>query len=514
MRSREQLLALYEISRAINTLDVDSVLDRILEMALKIFKAEAGSVMLLENDILTIAGARGLAAEIVASTRVPLGEGIAGWVALTGEMLHLDGKVDDPRFIRLVERDEEITSSLCTPLKHRDRLIGVLMIRRGGPRPFSQDQLDFLPSVADLAAIALENARLYRVERERADQLDLERQKSEAILSSMADGVVVCDPAGRIVRSSAAARRMFSEWRSLEGAAVTELLPTLPFEHVFREALEGSHECAIRSGEWSDQVFRLTATALRLQERVEGAVLLLHDETARAQVERMKSEFLSMVSHELKTPITTIQAFLELLLFKDFPDDRKRKYLRICLDEAQRLYTLIEEILELSRLEAGQFAFQKSACRLDEIVRALLPGFAERSARHQFELEISEDIPPLQLDSTMMSQAVANLCSNALKYSPEGGLVRVTLRSEEHLVLLEVEDQGIGIDGDKIPYIFEKFYRVDNSLTRETGGTGLGLSNTRCIVEAHGGSIWVESEPGKGSRFVISLPIDSIAVKV
>ena len=494
-RSREQLLALYEISKAVNsTLELDDVLDHILAMTLEHFTGEAGSIMLLDesSQMLRIAVARGLAPDIVEKTAVRVGEGIAGWVARTGETVQLDGKVTDPRFTGLVSRSDSITSALCSPLKYRGRCTGVLMIRRGVLAVFAPDQLEFFGAVADLCALALENARLYRADR-------LERQKLGAILASMADGVIVCDPAGTIRHSDAAAARMVELSVSLP-----ETLPALPFDQMAQHLqTDGSYERTFNLAR--GQVVRLLATPLGRGE-LEGVVCVLQDETERERVERMKSEFLSMVSHELKTPITTIQAFQELLLFRDFPPERQKRFHQICYDESVRLQKLIEAILDLSRLEAGTFAFQRVPGRFDDILSSVLPGFLEQPG-HSFEVEIDPDTPEFNFDPTLMAQAVQNLVSNAVKYTPPGKKIRVTLRREPSRLVFGVQDEGIGIPKDKIPLVFEKFFRADNSLTRAQGGTGLGLANARYIVEGHGGSIWVESEVGRGSHFQFSLPV-------
>lgn len=505
-RTREQLLALYQIGRVMNSsLELQEVLDGILETTLSLFQAEAGSILMLEQELLRIAAARGLTDDIIASTGLKLGEGIAGWVAQNGEAVQLHGKVEDPRFSGLVSRSDEITSSMCTPLRHRDQMVGVLSIRRGGTEVFSADQMDFLSSVADQAALALVNARLFESERQRADELNIERQKLETVLASMADGVVVLDALGRVILMNPAARRFLGE--SALGANLVEFCPSLGVERLVK--LEGSLQQAVKLEGRSLQV---TSSSLRL-ESSHGFVLILHDETERVEVERMKSEFLSMVSHELKTPITTIKAFQELLMFREFDKPRREKYLKICLDESERLQKLIEEILGLSRLEAGQFAFNKSASRLDFIIGDVLPGFAGRGGKHRWKFECSQEVPELYMDPVLMSQAITNLLSNAEKYSPEGGTVEIALKVEPDRVLLSVSDQGIGINEQHLPYVFEKFYRVDNSLTRAAGGTGLGLANVKYIVEGHSGSIWVESVEGQGSTFWIALPRSQRAAK-
>lgn len=494
-RSRDQLVALYEIGRALNsTLQLGEVLERILAMLLPLFEAEAGSIMLAEEDVLTIGAAVGLSPEIIQSTRVKRGEGIAGWVAQTGEMLLLNGKVADPRFTRLVERPDEISSSLCAPLRHRERITGVLMLRRSEPSTFTVDQLHFFESVADQAALAIANAR-------QVERVEKERQKSEAILRSMADGVVVTDAKGVVVHCNAAAERLLD--KELKDRPLQELFPNLAYQHILNQINTGRmYESEVRYG--VEQLLRVSATGLSLEQ---GVVFLFHDETERARIERMKSEFLSMVSHELKTPITTIQAFLELLIYREFPVERRRHFLEISLEEGRRLQKLIEDILELARMESGRFRLHKSACDLKELVESVLPGFVERFPTHRFSFEQSTDQSALEADPTLLTQVLTNLLSNAVKYSPDGGAIRLHLGREGNRLTCSVSDEGIGIEKDKIPYIFEKFYRVDNSLTRETGGTGLGLANARYIVESHGGSIWAESEPGQGSTFTVALPV-------
>jgi PAS domain S-box-containing protein len=503
-RSRDQLVALYEIGRALNsTLELGEVLSRILEMLLPLFEAEAGSIMLAEEDVLTIGAATGLSPEIIARTRVKRGEGIAGWVAQTGELLLLNGKVTDPRFTHLVERPDEITSSLCAPLRHREQITGVLMLRRSEPSSFTVDQLDFFQSVADQAALAIENAR-------RVEQVERERQKSEAILRSMADGVLVTDANGLIVHANPAALSLFGP--NLTDRQLPGLIPNLAYQHILGQVARGRpYESEVRVG--PEQLLRVSVTALGLAEgSPEGLVLLFHDETERARIERMKSEFLSMVSHELKTPITTIQAFLELLIFREFPPERRRHFLEISLQEGRRLQKLIEDILELARMESGRFRLHKSRCQFQDLVRSVLPGFVERFPLHSFVLEAGAGLPTLEADPMLLTQVLTNLLSNAVKYSPDGGDVRVKVEASGDRLICSVSDQGIGIEKDKIPYIFEKFYRVDNSLTRETGGTGLGLANARYIVESHGGSIWAESEPGRGTTFTVALPLQTSEV--
>lgn len=512
-RPREQLGALYEIGRTVNsTLDLPEVLDGILGMTLQLFTADAGSIMLLRDGTLRIEAARGLPEDVVRDTEIAMGEGIAGWVARTGEMLLLNGKVDDSRFHGVVNRRDEITSSLCTPLRSRSGIIGVMMVRRGGPTTFSRGQLEFFSSVADQAAIAIENARLFRSERKRAQQLEIARQKFEAIFSAMADGVLVCDAEGSVVHANQAAQRLLGAEGPLLDRRIFDLLPGLPMEHIRTQVTAGAGPYETEANLKGQQTLRVTVTPLaQAEDEAQELVFLVHDVTERVRVERMKSEFLSAVSHELKTPLTTVTGFLELLLHREFERPRQEQYLRISLEEAGRLQRLIEDLLTLSRLESGRFQFQMKERRLEEILAKVMTGFSERHPNFQFQL-LAESVPPLPIDEDLVTQVMVNLLSNSVKYSPHGGRVEVRVRRDGGFARVSVSDEGIGIPRDKIPFIFEKFYRVDNSLTRATGGTGLGLTNARYIVEGHGGSIWAESD-GQGATFTFELPLEPAATE-
>lgn len=514
-RSVEQLAALIRIGRAVSsTLELNEVLDRILSELLSLFDAEAGSVMLLRNGALRIRRAIGLSDEIVASTVVPLGQGIAGNVALTGEMAFLNGKVDsssEPRFTGVVDRRDAICSSLCAPLRARNGVEGVVMIRRGGTVPFTQDQADFFCSVADQAAMAVENARLFTSEQERARQVRVEQQKLEAIFKSMADGVVVIDDSGCVTLINEPGVSMLGAGKSWLGENLADAFPVLPLEHIKASLLsgDGKYEMDLNIPQAEGcSVLRLSATCWqRASGGIEGLVFLLHDVTERVQVERMKTEFVSAVSHELKTPLTTISGFVELLLDREFDRGKETQYLGICLDEAHRLQKLIDDLLTLAKLESGRFEFFRQSACLDDVITKIVASFSERYPKYGFAYCGGDGPVVIDIDEMLVTQVLVNLLSNAVKYSPNGGKISVAVvRSDDH-VSVSVSDEGIGITRDKIPYVFDKFYRVDNSLTRKTGGTGLGLANARYIVEGHGGSIWVESEEGKGSKFTFVLPL-------
>lgn len=516
-----QLYHLYEISRAVNSsLDMRTVLQFIMDMTGELFKAEAGSIMLLNPDgYLTIEVAQGLSQDVIAATRVPLGEGIAGWVAREGEPLLLDGKVEDPRFKSVVNRKETIASSLCVPLKKKEKIIGVLMLRNPTSSPnFTESHLRFLSAIADQASIAVENARLYREEKERVEEMvrlnkaiSYEKMKVEAIISNMADGLAVTSLEGEILLMNPAAERIFGIDRgSLIGRPYSVLFKGLQLDSLFQSAAGqgkmASKEISLKRP--SEHFFMVMATPMRdIEGSVQGVIFLLHDITELKRITHMKTEFVSMVTHDLKTPLTSIQGFVEVILTRNPSPEKVGNYLQIVKEETARLVRLINNLLDLAKIEAGEFGLNTAPVNLTETVREALSAMAGRSTLHKFEFTPPSSVPLVHADRDLLIQVFNNLISNAIKYSPEGGKVEIRIRPLEQAIEVDVEDEGIGIPEEKLSRLFERFYRVDSKAMEGIKGTGLGLANVKYIVEAHGGSLRVKSKEGKGSVFTFSLPL-------
>jgi len=518
-----ELLAIYEISKAVNsTLDLDEVLDIIIRETLVLFSAEAGSIMLEGPEgVLSIRAQSGLADEIVKKTLVRPGEGIAGWVYQTGEVLLLDGKVSDPRFKKLIDRKEDISSSLAAPLKSRGRVIGVLMIRRHSPEPYTEQARGLITLIADQAAIAIENASLFEKVVERSQKLEMlnadlsrEKLKIETILSSMADGVVVTDPGGEIILVNLAACRILQNpAEKLIGSRFNDFFAGKCnfediYDSIFRRSIRYKTEISLmRDG--SELNFRVVATGMRRAGcDPEGVVVVIQNITEMKRIDNMKTEFVSMVSHELRTPLTSIRGFAELMMMKEFPKERRDHYLNIILKDSSRLMRLIDNLLDLSKLESGQITLNLEPVKIDEFIPEILVSFESQKSPHRIIFRSEGNVPMLMLDRDMFSNVITNLVSNAVKYSPGGGEINITVSVEDAKVKVSVRDQGIGLAPEMQEKVFDKFFRVDSSLTRETSGTGLGLATVKYIVEGFGGKIWVESEIGKGSNFIFTLPLE------
>lgn len=237
-----------------------------------------------------------------------------------------------------------------------------------------------------------------------------------------------------------------------------------------------------------------------------GTMLVLRDVTKETEAERMKEEFVSTVSHELRTPLSSISGFTELMLNKNFEDDRKRKYLQTIHSETGRLTRLVNDFLDVQRMESSEYRYEMMTFDIVEIAQDLIEFYAVSHEAHHI---IFEPSPPIMIDGNpeKIKQLLNNLLSNAVKYSPNGGKISIHITRELGFAKIRIQDEGIGISQDAIPKLFNKFYRVDNSETRKIGGTGLGLAICKEIVKYHNGTIDVESVLGIGSTFTIGFPI-------
>jgi signal transduction histidine kinase/CheY-like chemotaxis protein len=238
----------------------------------------------------------------------------------------------------------------------------------------------------------------------------------------------------------------------------------------------------------------------------DGVGVVLRDVTLERDLARAKDELVSVVSHELRTPLASLVGFAELLLDRDSAEQQRRQYLTVMLQEGRRLTALINDFLDLQRMESGR----QSVAPVPTDLRTLLTQAVDAAGDYPerpIALTVEDNLPLALADPGRIQQVVANLLSNARKYSPAGGAVEVSARPDNGAVVVTVQDHGLGIPKDALPCLFEKFYRVDNSDRRAIKGTGLGLAVVKQLVESHGGRAWAESDgPGEGSRFAFTLP--------
>src|SRR4030081_1780108 len=341
-----------------------------------------------------------------------------------------------------------------------------------------------------------------------------ERNRSAAILASMVEGVAVVGGDERILYCNQSFEQILElPHGSSQGKKLVEALRQAELVSAVRQVRAGGDEVTgeVEVGTVRRRSFSVTAAPVRAAG-ASSAVLVLHDITELRRLERVRRDFVANVSHEFKTPLTAIQGFAETLLGGALDDKKNRtRFMEIIKEHAQRLARLTDDLLKLSRIEAGRLDLESRPVSVEALVNGCVETarLNAESRGLRIAVELPEGLPPVRGDAVQLDEVLQNLIDNALQYTPSGGRIDVTAYSNGHEVIFTVADTGIGIPESDLERIFERFYRVDAARAREAGGTGLGLSIARHIVDAHGGRLWVESAVGQGSRFRFS--IDSVS---
>lgn len=357
-------------------------------------------------------------------------------------------------------------------------------------------------------------------ERKRAEEaLQEAHQRLRFHVENSPLAVVEWDSEFQVQGWSSQAERMFG-WKAEEvvGKQPTEWRFTPPEEKdkvsiMIRELLAGPTPRTVSTNqnyrkdgstidcEWYNSVL------MDEHGRLISVLSLVQDVTERKALERLKDELVSTVSHELRTPLASLRGFAELMLTRDFSLEQQREFLTIILNESKRLADLIDDFLDLQRIEAGRQEYHFKPLDLLSVVRETIAVFQANSNGIAMHLLKEPIPPPVHADADRLRQVLLNLLSNAVKFSPRGGDITIGTRHEGADVIVWIHDQGIGIASDAVPKLFTKFFRENNKETHKISGTGLGLALVKRIITAHGGQIWVESAPGKGSTFFFTLPV-------
>jgi PAS domain S-box-containing protein len=506
-------------------------LERTTQLVQESLRAEVASLWLIDDRELVLTASSGPGARLMTGFRLPDDSGIVGYVAQTGEPFYSpDVLVDVERAASLLgNSDFPHGSILCVPVKVKEKTIGVVQAYHQRLHRFDQNDFRLLYSVASSVGIAIENARLFgevqafsrQLERkvaERTRELAEEKDKTEAILASMADGLVVLDANKHILTANAVAERLLGfRLSELLGRSIDLNRLKNPLWRCISQVVEGSEVAASASVDVPDPsqvggTLSLQALAARVRDEsdeVIGTVIVLRDITTIKEMQQIKARFMAGVTHELKTPLSIIRLHANNLqrYHARLPEQKRYELLEGIENQTHLLEQLVEDILALSRLDAGEARGKRETVDLsevaDEVVRDL------RSLARGKQIFLRWDRPPCDLlilaDRGQIKRLVQNLLDNAIKYTPAGGSVRVHLAIEAGgWIKLQVDDTGIGVPAEHQTRIFDRFFRVDPSHT--IPGTGLGLSIVNEIVAAYGGKIDVESTPSVGSTFTVILP--------
>jgi len=483
-------------------LDPQAILDEIVAQAPELVGADAATVSLLEGDEVVVSAAQGEGGDAAIGTRVSaVGE-------LAGEVVQSRGPiaVGDARADGFVARSDALLAGgysayLGAPLVGPEGAVhGVLAVYARAARSWREEEVEALAALAANASAFLSNAELYQ-------RAVLERERSVAILANVADGIVAVDRDGCVVLWNAAAEE-------ITGVGASEALGRTPAD-VLQRSLEpdetsdeGRGLIQVRRGE--DEIWlSVTEAVMRDPARaVAGRIYAFRDVSSDRLVEQLKSGFVSTVSHELRAPLTSIYGFAETLLREDvaFGEEERRTFLGYVASEAQRLTGIVDALLSVARLEAGDLQVQLAPTDLRDVVSDVVSS-AERDLVNGRRLVVVIPEEPLDAsaDRDKVRQVLANLVDNAVKFSPNGGTVTVDARRTRDGVQVRVLDEGSGVPQGEQERIFRKFYRAGLG-SREAGGTGLGLFIARGLASAMGGRLWVDSETGRGGCFVFELP--------
>ncbi len=531
------LRTLNEVGQALtSSLDQQQILGQTTQLVERSLRAEVAAVWLVEEEDpsrLRLAASSGACAQLATGACLSLGEGITGKVVERGKpYFSLDTSKEESVFSCADEVGDYAPGSiLCVPLKLKERTIGALQVWHRQAWWFNQRSVYLLESVANAVVIAVDNARLFaevqafnrELEKrvaERTRELLEEKEKTEAILASMADGLLVLDAEQCVLTANVVAEQMLGfDLDEMRGGAIeaTQLERPL-WRHIDAMVTEGGAKVGdlvdipdpARPGEVLS-IQASSATILDDAQQVLGTVIVLRDITTLKEVERMKARFMAGVTHELKTPLAVIRVNINNLMryYGRLPRRKRKELLATTERQVKILEQLVEGILELSRIDSGLAQMEQNSVNLVDLVDGVITDLRPLAKSKAIALHWQEPTAAMFTvgDRAQLERVIRNLVDNAIKYTPSGGSVEVVLRFREisgrPSVVFEVTDTGVGISPEHQARVFDRFYRVDPSHT--VPGTGLGLSIVKEIVEAHGGEIRLSSVPQEGSTFTVTL---------
>jgi len=510
VRQRDYLL---ELAQALTQeLDLDKLLNRILNISIEMLAGHAGLIALRsKKGDWVVAASYGLPAAFLQLLKPYLSE--------------IPPNPDRPEDYELPEinrllKQLTLTTSLGLstgvglPLVARNMVVGVIFIFRNYPGVFSRNDRSLLSSFANQAAIAVQNAQFY-------SQIRQEKQRLDALLDSAADGILILGTDHHVERCNPALARMLGikvedaigqshealiQWANNPNGLTLQQAeaggwPLTPHAQLY---IEGDVK---RVNDLPAIPVGITYAPLLTPEgTLLNIIATIRDITRFREAEEVKDTFISIISHELKTPVALIKGYASTLRREDAAWDREivSDSLTVIEEEADRLGALIENLLDASRLQAGGVSLKRSDVLIPNIAKRLSKRFSTQSPKHNFVVDFPPDFPVVLADETRLEQLLSNLITNATKYAPSGD-IRISGQIQPDNIIVCVSDQGPGIAPDDIPHIFDRFYRAPE-MARNTKGAGLGLFLAKSIVEAHGGKIWVNPEAGKGAQICFSLP--------
>ena len=353
------------------------------------------------------------------------------------------------------------------------------------------------------------------------ENLEQESKRLHSILSYMTDGVLATNRRGKITMINDMAKKQLGvQKEDVLNKSILELLK-IEDDYELRDLITQIPELMIDSQDGNGEYLSLRVRFALIRREsgfISGLVAVLHDTTEQEKEERERRLFVSNVSHELRTPLTSVKSYLEALDEGALSEPVAPDFIKVSLDETNRMMRMVTDLLHLSRIDNATSHLDVEMINFTAFITFILNRFDKmRGPDEEKKYNLVRDYPItsvwIEIDTDKMTQVIDNILNNAIKYSPDGGKITVTMKTTDDQMILSISDQGLGIPKQDLPRIFDRFYRVDRARSRAQGGTGLGLAIAKEIVKQHEGFIWAKSEYGKGSTFTIVLPYDKDAVK-
>lgn len=491
----QELNAVHAIGRSVTSLlDLNRVLNRVVEAAVYVAGAEEGMLLLLDSESgeLYLRAAKNMDEEVVRGLRLRVDGSAARRALETNQPVLLTGEQAK------ITTGYQAKTLLYLPLEVPERgVIGVLgVVNRETERSFSERDSFLLAALADYAAIAIENAR-------RFETAEGERAGLEAVLRETQAAIIVVDKDDNILLCNTAARVVLHLTEAdLLRRPVGEVIPYPALCEIFSQVHETGwtvyKEVYLNDG----RTFNVQLTPI---EEV-GRMLVMQDITRLKELDRVRSEFVVTISHDLRTPLTTIQGYVELLSRVGPLNEQQQEFIQRARASMETITKLIDNLLDIGRIEAG-FDLETKPCDLGQVIEEAVREFRlQAEEKQELRWQPVETLLLVQGNSRRLRRVMDNLLDNAIKYTQEGGWIAVSAIEDDGHIVVGVADNGIGISQAEQPYVFDKFYRVESDETADIEGTGLGLAIVKAVIEEHKGRVWVESKPGEGSVFSFILP--------
>lgn len=491
---------LFEVTEQFaSTLEIDEVLGRVLTRAMHAVRALNGGIYLLHPSGLVF---RSITTTVDTPPNIQfhrpaigLEPGLASWAYINRQAVITADAQDDDRWRGLAEFASMGRSVIAVPLLRHEVVVAVMVAGHPDPEKFSKRQLQLLDAIGRQAAFAIENAKLY-------SRVNADRSSLQAIISRVQDAIVVTDFNGAMVLANSAANRALELNEAMLGKPLSAIITDAALNHFYQTAtLDGAtREVALGDG-------RVFDCSMVVVPNV-GRMLVMHNITHRIKLDHIKTEFVSQVAHDLKAPLSVIHGYIWLL--EELPNlsGESKEYVAAIIEATERMSGLIESILELGHIEMG-IKSEMRVIDLVKTVRGAVAGQKPLASEKGIDLTLNEKTPLPQAFAApnRLGMAVTQLVNNAVKFTPAGGAVEVTLQADDEQISISVSDTGPGIPAAMQDRLFEKFSRVGQKATKDAEGHGLGLAIVKSVADAHGGRVWVESKVGKGSLFALCIPL-------